>query len=100
MSQMAASVESLGMNLMQSRLFLKACSSAGRRTQSESLRSGRSRRQRCANAREALCALSSLDTCHHANAVAFLELTGVDGLLDGDETHGQGVLYVYQLHVH
>lgn len=29
MSQMAASVESRGMNLMQSLLFLKACSSEG-----------------------------------------------------------------------
>lgn len=29
MSQMAASVESRGINLIQSRLFLKACSSVG-----------------------------------------------------------------------
>lgn len=38
MSQMAASVESRGINLMQSRLFLKACSSVGGTRDKETVR--------------------------------------------------------------
>lgn len=74
MSQMAASVESRGMNLMHSRLFLKACSSGGKESVCERVRGGA--------------------------AAVLAPPTRVHRLLDGDEAHGQRVLDVDQLHVH